>query len=90
MSSLRFAHGMPPSTCDAISRLVDCGVIIRRDSPNGKRYARKDRDGLINQAFGFDLAPLVARAAEFEAMAEEIRAADRALARPRTHYAAPS
>ena len=91
MSSLRFARTAcrhRPATPSLV--LVDCGVIIRRDSPNGKRYARKDRDGLINQAFGFDLAPLVARAAEFEAMAEEIRAADRALARPRTHHAAPS
>ena len=59
--------------------LVNSGVIIRRDSPNGKRYARKGRDGLINHAFGFDLSPLVARADEFEALAEEIRAADRAL-----------
>jgi replication initiation protein RepC len=74
------AHGMPPSTLRRhLAVLVDSGVIIRRDSPNGKRYARKGRDGRINHAFGFDLAPLVARADEFEAFAEEIRAADRAL-----------
>jgi replication initiation protein RepC len=54
-------------------------VIIRRDSPNGKRYARKGRGGAIDQAFGFDLSPLVARAAEFEALAEEARAEQRAL-----------
>ena len=36
------AHGMPPSTLRRHSAvLVDSGVIIRRDSPNGKRYARK-------------------------------------------------
>jgi replication initiation protein RepC len=54
-------------------------VIIRRDSPNGKRYARKGRDGAITQAFGFDLSPLPARAAEFDALAEEVRAEERAI-----------
>src|SRR6516164_2106281 len=74
------AHGMPPSTLRrCLAALVDAGVIIRRDSPNGKRYARKGRDGAIAQAFGFDLSPLVARAVEFEALAEEVRAEQRAL-----------
>jgi replication initiation protein RepC len=74
------AHGMPASTLRRhLAVLVDAGVVIRRDSPNGKRYARKGRDGAISQAFGFDLAPLVARADEFEALAEEVRAAERAL-----------
>ena len=43
--------------------------------------ATRERAGTAgsNHAFGFDLAPLVARADEFEALAEEIRAADRAL-----------
>ena len=43
------AHGMPPSTLRRhLAVLVDCGVIIRRDSPNGKRYARKGK-GRPNQ-----------------------------------------
>src|SRR5208337_2181144 len=62
--SLR-AHGMPPSTMRRhLAVLVDAGVIIRRDSPNGKRYARKGRGGGIDHAFGFDLAPMITRAAE--------------------------
>jgi replication initiation protein RepC len=74
------AHGMPASTLRRqLAILVDAGIIVRRDSPNGKRYARKGRDGAIAQAFGFDLAPLVARAEEFEALAEEVRAEERAL-----------
>jgi replication initiation protein RepC len=74
------AHGMPASTLRRqLAVLVDAGVIIRRDSPNGKRYARKSRDGAIAQAFGFDLSPLVARAEAFEAWAEEVRAAELAL-----------
>jgi replication initiation protein RepC len=54
--------------------------VIRRDSPNGKRYARKGEGGAIETAFGFDLTPLVARAAEFERLAGEVQAERRALA----------
>lgn len=74
------AHGMPPATLRRhLAVLVDCGLIVRRDSPNGKRYARKDRAGEIELAFGFDLSPLVVRAEEFEAWAEEIELEARAL-----------
>jgi replication initiation protein RepC len=77
--SLR-AHGMAPATLRRhLAALVDAGLIIRRDSPNGKRYARKDRAGEIALAYGFDLSPLVARADEFEAWAEEVRAEERAI-----------
>ncbi len=59
--SLR-AHGMAPATLRRhLAVLVDAGLIVRRDSPNGKRYARKDGAGEIEIAFGFDLSPLVAR-----------------------------
>lgn len=56
-----------------LAALVDCGLITRRDSPNGKRYARKDRGGDIEAAFGFSLAPLLARAHEFAQAAEALR-----------------
>ncbi len=72
--SLR-AHGMSPATLRRhIAALVEAGLVIRRDSPNGKRYARKGESGEIALAFGFELTPLVARAAEFEAAAERLRA----------------
>lgn len=72
--SLR-AHGMPNSTLRRhLAALVECGIIIRRDSPNGKRYARKGRGGVLQEAFGFSLAPLLARAEEFREAAERIRA----------------
>jgi replication initiation protein RepC len=68
------AHGMAPATLRRhLAVLVDCGLLIRRDSPNGKRYARKGQGGVIETAFGFDLTPLVARAAEFERLAEAAR-----------------
>jgi replication initiation protein RepC len=73
-------HGMPASTLRRLlAVLVDAGLIVRRDSPNGKRYARKGRGGEIRLAFGFDLAPLVVRAEEFEHLAEEIEAEARAI-----------
>jgi replication initiation protein RepC len=74
------AHGMSPATLRRhLAMLVDNGVIVRRDSPNGKRYARRDRAGELELAFGFDLGPLVARAEEFDAWAEEVHAEERAL-----------
>ena len=74
------AHGMAPATLRRhLAALVDAGIIVRRDSPNGKRYARKGRGGDIELAFGFDLGPIVARAEEFAAWAEEVRAEERAL-----------
>ena len=75
------AHGMAPATLRRhLACLVDAGLIIRRDSPNGKRFARRGQGGAIEDAFGFDLMPLVARAAEIENLAEEVRAENRAMA----------
>ncbi|RWH84007.1 MAG: replication initiation protein RepC [Mesorhizobium sp.] len=73
------ANGMPPATLRRhLAVLVECGLIIRRDSPNGKRYARKGQGGEIAQAYGFDLSPIVARAAEFKELAEVVRAEKKA------------
>ncbi len=70
--SLR-AHGMAEATIRRhIAALVDAGLLIRRDSANGKRFARRDSEGDIGQAFGFSLAPLLQRAEELEAMAAEV------------------
>src|ERR1700733_4748162 len=67
------AHGMAPATLRRhLAALVDCGLVIRRDSPNGKRFARKGQGGVIEMAFGFDLGPLVSRA-------EEVRVEERVL-----------
>ncbi len=73
------ANGMPPTTLRRhLAVLVDCGLIVRRDSPNGKRFVRKGRGGQIEQAYGFDLSPIVARAQEFEDLAEALRAEKKA------------
>ncbi|WLB24512.1 plasmid replication protein RepC [Bradyrhizobium japonicum] len=68
------ANGMPPTTLRRhLAVLVDCGLIIRRDSPNGKRFARKGQGGEIEQAYGFDLAPMVARAEEYKTLASAVQ-----------------
>ncbi|MCT4368823.1 replication initiation protein [Yangia mangrovi] len=69
------ANGMPNSTMRRhLARLIDAGLLIRRDSPNGKRYARRVAGEKI--AFGFDLSPLLQRAAEIAGRAEEARELD--------------
>lgn len=68
-------NGMPCSTMRRhLSNLVQTGFVVRRDSPNGKRYARRYGDEKI--AFGFDLSPLVRRFQEVREAAEAIRAAE--------------
>ncbi|RWF91488.1 MAG: replication initiation protein RepC [Mesorhizobium sp.] len=74
------SHGMSEVTLRRhLATLVGSGLIIRRDSPNGKRYARKGRGGGLEEAFGFSLAPVLARADEFAEAAERVRADNRAL-----------
>ncbi|MFB2551810.1 plasmid replication protein RepC [Ensifer soli] len=71
----RRAHGMAPTTLRRhLAALVEAGLIIRRDSPNGKRYARRNGDDAIGEAFGFCLSPLLARADEIRAMAAALEA----------------
>ncbi|MBY5368448.1 plasmid replication protein RepC (plasmid) [Rhizobium sp. WSM1274] len=69
--SLR-ARGMTPATLRRhLAVLVEAGLILRKDSPNGKRYARRDRAGTVGEAFGFSVAPLLARAVEIETLAAQ-------------------
>ncbi|WP_085034963.1 plasmid replication protein RepC [Ensifer aridi] len=66
------ARGMSAATLRRhLAVLVDAGLILRKDSANGKRYARRSRAGEVEEAFGFSLAPLLARAAEIEALAAQ-------------------
>ncbi|CDZ54437.1 plasmid replication protein RepC [Neorhizobium galegae] len=69
------AHGITGTTLRRqLAALVDAGLIQRRDSPNGKRYAHRNREGEIETAYGFDLTPLVARSAELAALAQDVAA----------------
>lgn len=70
--SLR-THGMAEQTIRRhLALLVEVGLVIRRDSPNGKRYARRNRAGSIGEAYGFCLSPLVARSVEIEQLAADV------------------
>ncbi|MCB4920931.1 replication initiation protein RepC [Brucella intermedia] len=74
------AHGMADATLRRhLAALVDAGFILRQDSPNGKRYARRAKGGDVQIAFGFSLGPLLARACELETAAEQVRAEKTAL-----------
>ncbi|CAD7025925.1 replication protein C [Pseudorhizobium halotolerans] len=69
------AHGIAGTTLRRqLAALVDAGLIQRKDSANGKRYARKDETGAIEEAFGFSLAPLLARAEELAHAAQQVAA----------------
>lgn len=62
-----------------LALLVDAGLIHRNDSPNGKRYARKGHNGEIETAYGFSLAPLLARSEELALMAHQVAEESRRL-----------
>jgi replication initiation protein RepC len=63
--------GLGPSQVKNLNRyLVELGLVVMKDSPNGKRYGRRDLKGRIIEAYGFDLSPLASRCAEFQAVAE--------------------
>lgn len=69
------AHGMPESTLRRhLAALVKSGLVIRHDSPNGKRYARRAGEQL-QVAFGFDLRPLLLRETEIAQAAQATREA---------------
>ncbi len=78
------AHGMSESTLRRhLGALVRAGMILRHDSPNGKRYAARDRSGAVTRAFGFDLRPLLVRAEEIAKAAEAEAQATETLRRAR-------
>ncbi|WP_081159691.1 plasmid replication protein RepC [Ensifer aridi] len=76
------AHGITGATLRRhLALLVEAGLIVRKDSANGKRYARRHRSGEIESAFGFDLSPLLTRAEELAQMAQRVAAARAAFRR---------
>jgi replication initiation protein RepC len=74
------ARGMAPATIRRhLTALVEAGLLFRRDSANGKRYCVRDDRGVVDEAFGFDLAPFALKAAEIHALAETVRNEAKAL-----------
>src|SRR4051794_29041412 len=78
------ALGLSPTQVKEINRrLIELGLVTMKDSPNGKRYGKRDPKGRIIEAYGFDLAPMAARYAEFRRLAEEGKAERLAMGRLR-------
>lgn len=71
----REALGLGPTQVKALNRhLVECGLVVMKDSPNLKRYGKRNAKGVLVEAYGFDLSPVAARHAEFQALVAEGRA----------------
>ncbi len=67
------ANGIAGTTLrENLAVLVDAGLINRNDSPNGKRYVRRGKDGAVETAYGFSLAPLLARSEDLAHMAQQV------------------
>lgn len=78
------ALGLSPTQVKETNRrLIELGLITTKDSPNGKRYGKRDPKGRIVEAYGFDLSPIAARYAEFRRLAAEGRAERLAMGRLR-------
>lgn len=75
--SMRLRGMSAPTIRRHIAILVSLGFILRRDSPNGKRFVRRDANGEIAMAFGFDLSPLIFKADEIEQFASQKREENR-------------
>src|SRR6202142_3454036 len=76
--------GLSETRVKAINReLIEAGLITMKDSPNGKRYGKRDPKGNIVEAYGFDLSPIAARHAEFVRLAADAKAERQAMGRLR-------
>lgn len=49
-----------------IKRLVEAGILSYVDSPNGRRFIRRDRSGAIDFGYGLDLTPACMRLQELQ------------------------
>lgn len=70
----RLNHVSPRTLQRAIADLVAAGLILRRDSPNRKRFAIRRHGGHEALAYGLDLSPLLEQAARIAFLAEDFRA----------------
>lgn len=57
-----------------IRRLVEAGIVAYRDSPTGRRFVYRDKDGDISKGYGLDFTPARVRLQELRALVEEFQA----------------
>src|SRR5580700_7116785 len=69
------ALGLSQTQAKRLNRcLIEASLVTMKDSPNGKRYGKRDPKDRIVEAYGFDLSPPAARYAEFRRIGQEGRA----------------
>lgn len=71
----RAAFGSERTLRRYLNQLCEARLIVRRNSPSGKRYAVKDGEGAIIGRYGIDLSPIIARAPEIREKAAGARRA---------------
>lgn len=54
-----------------IKRLVEAGILSYADSPNGRRFVRRDQSGAVDYGYGLDLTPACNRLTDLQDMAAE-------------------
>ena len=57
-----------------IRRLVEAGIVAYRDSPTGRRFVYRDKDGDISKGYGLDFTPARVRLQELKALVDEFQA----------------
>jgi replication initiation protein RepC len=57
-----------------IRRLVEAGIVAYRDSPTGRRFVYRDKEGDISKGYGLDFTPARVRIRELKALVEEFQA----------------
>jgi replication initiation protein RepC len=57
-----------------IRRLVEAGIVAYRDSPTGRRFVYRDKDGAIGKGYGLDFTPARVRVHELKRLVDEFQA----------------
>lgn len=57
-----------------IRRLVEAGIVAYRDSPTGRRFVYRGKDGDISKGYGLDFTPAQVRIKELKALVDEFQA----------------
>lgn len=57
-----------------IRRLVEAGVVAYRDSPTGRRFVYRDKEGDIAKGYGLDFTPARVRLQELKALVQDFQA----------------
>ena len=57
-----------------IKRLVEAGIVAYRDSPTGRRFVYRDKEGDISKGYGLDFTPALVRLKELKGLVDDFQA----------------